>query len=255
MSTLGKILVYVALVGAVVAGVFAGLLIFGPKGFNETKVNLAQSQATVAADDNTIKKDKAEYTALKATNDQNVSDLTDAKKKVDDLTTQATSLQKAADDAKAALTDAQAKQKDAEDKLAADTAALGGKTPQEYKDAEAKAESDSQAAQAELKIVQDQLDQDKTQIASLQNSLQRMPTGSQPPGISGKVTFVDNAWNFGILDVGQANGVVPNGELIVYRNNAFLGKVKVTKVDTNDAVAEILPDVKGSIQVGDKVLN
>jgi hypothetical protein len=75
------------------------------------------------------------------------------------------------------------------------------------------------------------------------------------PGVSGKVTFVDNAWNFVILDVGLANGVVPNGELIVYRNNAFLGKVRVTKVDPNDSVAEILPDVKGSIQIGDKVLN
>ena len=32
-------------------------------------------------------------------------------------------------------------------------------------------------------------------------------------------------------------------------------EVKVTKADPNDAVAEILPDVKGDIQVGDRVLN
>jgi hypothetical protein len=29
----------------------------------------------------------------------------------------------------------------------------------------------------------------------------------------------------------------------------------VTKVDPNDAVAEILPDIKGDIQIGDAVLN
>ena len=75
------------------------------------------------------------------------------------------------------------------------------------------------------------------------------------PGVSGKVTFVDNTWNFVVLDVGLANGVVPNGELIVYRGRSFLGKVKVTKVDPNDAVAEILPDTKGVIQIGDSVLN
>jgi cell shape-determining protein MreC len=76
-----------------------------------------------------------------------------------------------------------------------------------------------------------------------------------PPGISGKVTFVDPVWNFVILDVGIAAGVVPNGELIVYRGNNFMGKVRVTKVDNNDAVAEIMPDIKGNIQIGDKVIN
>jgi hypothetical protein len=43
--------------------------------------------------------------------------------------------------------------------------------------------------------------------------------------------------------------------LIVYRGRDFLGKIRVTKADPNDAVAEILPDVKGDIQVGDSVLN
>ena len=47
----------------------------------------------------------------------------------------------------------------------------------------------------------------------------------------------------------------PNGELIVYRGQNFLGKVRVTKADPNDSVAEILPDIKGDIQVGDDVLN
>ena len=76
-----------------------------------------------------------------------------------------------------------------------------------------------------------------------------------PPGISGRVTYVNRAWNFVVLDVGLSNGVVPNGELIVYRGNDFLGKVKVTKADPNDSVADILPSSKGDIQIGDYVLN
>jgi seryl-tRNA synthetase len=251
MSNLGKILLWVALVGALVA-VGAGVMLILQ--YNSAKTSLAQSLASEKADQQTITKDKAEYTALKAAKDQSDADLATAKSKVDDLTSQATTLQKAADDAKAAITAAQAAQKDAEDKLASINKDLDGKTPQQYKDAETKAEADAQAAQSELKIVQDALDADKTQIADLQDAINRSKTGKMP-GVSGKVTFVDNAWNFVILDVGLANGVVPNGELIVYRNNAFLGKVRVTKVDPNDAVAEILPDVKGTIQVGDKVLN
>jgi hypothetical protein len=58
-----------------------------------------------------------------------------------------------------------------------------------------------------------------------------------------------------ILNVGLSNGVVPNGELIVYRGRTFLGKVRITKADQNDSVAEILPDIKGNIQIGDAVLN
>jgi hypothetical protein len=76
-----------------------------------------------------------------------------------------------------------------------------------------------------------------------------------PPGISGKVTFVNTTWNFVVLNVGLSNGVVPNGELIVYRGRDFLGKVKVTSAEDNTAVADILPGAKADIQVGDDVLN
>jgi cell shape-determining protein MreC len=134
------------------------------------------------------------------------------------------------------------------------TKTLNGKTADEIVAAEAKAESDLSAAQAEQKIIQDQLQASQQQVADLTDAINRSKTG-QMPGVSGKVTFVDYAWNFVILDVGLSAGVVPNGELIVYRDKAFLGKVRVTKVDPNDSVAEILPDIQGRIQVGDKVLN
>jgi hypothetical protein len=78
---------------------------------------------------------------------------------------------------------------------------------------------------------------------------------SMPPGISGKITFVNRAWNFVVLNVGLSNGVVPNGELIVYRGRNFLGKIKVTSAEDSTAVADILPDAKADIQVGDDVLN
>ena len=49
-----------------------------------------------------------------------------------------------------------------------------------------------------------------------------------------------------MLNVGLSNGVVPNGELIVYREaRNFLGKVKVTSAeDDADSVADILPGRK-----------
>jgi FtsZ-interacting cell division protein ZipA len=252
MSQIGKLLLWVALVGAIVAVVFGVLL---SQQYGQSKKDRDIAQAAQRVQQETITKDKEENAALTAANTQAQADLTAAKGKVDDLTSQVTAAQKAADDAKAALTAATDSAKTAQDKYDAIQKDLDGKTPQQYKDDVAKAQSDLQAALSEQKILQDTLDSDKTQIADLTDAVNRVKEGGKMPGVSGKVTFVDNAWNFVILDVGLANGVVPNGELIVYRNNAFLGKVRVTKVDPNDAVAEILPDIKGSIQVGDKVLN
>ena len=105
------------------------------------------------------------------------------------------------------------------------------------------------------KIMEDQVASDKQKIADLVDAVSRSQKGIIKPGVSGKVTFVDRTWNFVVLNVGLSDGLVPNGELIVYRGREFLGKLRVTRVDANDAVAEILPDIKGDIHVGDAVLN
>jgi hypothetical protein len=252
MSKLGKILLWVAFVGAIVA-IGAGVaLIFK---YNDTKANLAQTQVAKAMDDQKIVKDKAEYDALTAAKAESDKELEAANASVDDMKAQLNTAIKQLSDATAAVQTANAATKTAQDKLDSINKTLNGKTADEIVADEAKAESDLQAAQSEQKILADQLQASQAQVADLQDDLKRSATGTQPPGISGKVTFVDHAWNFVILDVGLSNGVVPNGELIVYRGRNFLGKVRVTKAENNDAVAEILPDVKGDIQVGDSVLN
>jgi cell shape-determining protein MreC len=111
------------------------------------------------------------------------------------------------------------------------------------------------ADNAEQKILQDQLQAANKQVDDLKTAINSAKTGTMPPGISGKVTFVNTTWNFVVLNVGLSNGVVPNGELIVYRGRNFLGKVKVTSAEDNTAVADILPGAKADIQVGDDVLN
>jgi hypothetical protein len=251
MSKLGKILLGVALVGAFVA-VGAGVALIIQ--YNSTKANLAQTTAAKTADDQTIVKEKAENTQLTAAKADSDKQLADATSKISDLNTQLTTAQKTADDAKTAVQTADAATKTAQDALDAINKTLGGETADQYKADKEKAESDLAAAQAEQKILQDSLQSTQQQVADLTDALNRSKTGKMP-GVSGKITFVDHAWNFVILDVGLSNGVVPNGELIVYRGRTFLGKVRVTRVDPNDAVAEILPDIKGDIQIGDAVLN
>jgi hypothetical protein len=251
MSKLGKILLWVALVGALVA-VGSGVMLIGK--YNDTKVSLDQSKQAKIASDAATKKAKAETEAITAAKKDSDDKLTALQSTVDGLNSQITDAKKTAADATAAVATANDKAKQAQDALDAVNKTLDGKTADDIKAAEAKAEADLTAAQSEQKILQDQVDASKQQIADLQDSLARSKTGKMP-GVSGKVTFVDHTWNFVVLDVGLSAGVVPNGELIVYRGGNFLGKLRVTKADPNDSVAEILPDVKGDIQIGDSVLN
>jgi len=252
MSSLGKILLWVALAGAIVAIVFGVLLNLD---YDKAKQDRDSAQVAKAAADKAAAQARQETAAAKAAKDDSDKQLADATSKISDLNTQLTSAQQQAKDASAAVKTANDAAKTAEDKLDAINKTLNGETPDQYVADKTKAESDLTAAQSEQKILQDSLQASQQQVVDLTDEINRAKTGTQPPGISGKVTFVDHAWNFVILDVGLSNGVVPNGELIVYRGNTFLGKIRVTKADPNDAVAEILPDVKGDIQVGDKVLN
>jgi cell shape-determining protein MreC len=251
MSQLGKIFLYVALVGALVAA-GAGYYIIQKR--QEDAATIKQTQDAKAAADLATKKANAERDDIKAAKADVDAKLSTAMAKVDDLNTQLDAAKKAATDANTAVQTANQAAKDAQDKLDALTKTLNGSTADELVAAAKKAQDDLTAAQSEQKILQDQLQNSQQQVADLTSAINRSKSG-QMPGVSGKVTFVDHAWNFVILDVGLSNGVVPNGELIVYRGRNFLGKVRVTKVDPNDAVAEILPDIKGDIQIGDAVLN
>lgn len=252
MSNLGKILMYVALAGAIVAGVF-GVLLIGK--YNDTKTNLTQSEQAKQVSDAAAKQAKAEALSAAQAKADAEAELSTATTKVNDLTTQLTAAQKTADEASTALKTATDAAKTAQDNLDKIKATLGDQTAEQIIAAEKKAEADLAASQSEQKILQDQVQASQVQIADLTDAINRSKVGKMPPGVSGKVTFVNRTWNFVVLDVGLANGVVPNGELIVYRGRDFLGKVKVTSVEANSSVADILPDAKSDIQVGDYVLN
>ena len=252
MSKLGKMLLWIALVGAIVAVGAGTALVFK---YKETRTDLDQAQVAKAASDKAAAQAAKETASIAQAKADTDKQLADTKGQITDLNTQLVGAKKQAADATDALAKANEAAKTAQDNYDTIKKTLNGKTADELVAAEAKAETDLTAAKSEQKILQDSLQASQTQIADLKDAISRSKTGQMAPGVSGKITFVDRAWNFVILDVGFSNGVVPNGELIVYRGRNFLGKIKVTKVDSNDAVAEILPDIKGDIQVGDSVLN
>lgn len=75
------------------------------------------------------------------------------------------------------------------------------------------------------------------------------------PSLSGKVTAVDPKWDFVILDMGANHGLLKNGELSISREGKLVARVKVSRVETDYSIANVMPGFKRSeIREGDAVL-
>ena len=254
MSQIGKILLWIALAGALVA-VVAGFGVIQKRG-QDAQV-IIQEQANVASEHSNLVKANQATQAAQADEASTKTQLTEVQKKIDDLTSQLTDATKKQTDLQASIqaqTDAASK---SQAEITRITSVLKGAAPEEVMAKIDKLNAQVAADNAQQKILEDQLQAATKQVADLKDAVNRagQKAPPMPPGISGKVTFVNRTWNFVVLNVGLSNGVVPNGELIIYSGRNFLGKVKVTSAEDNTAVADILPGAKADIQVGDDVLN
>jgi len=230
-----------------------GVLVIG--NYNSQATALIQTKQIVVTEQQATKKAQSDADAATLAKSQVDTELTEQKSKVDDLTSKLDDAQKKQTDLEAAVQsskDASAKAQAALDHV---NSVLNGVSPEDMKANLDKLTAQVQADASEQKILQDQLQAAVKQVEDLKVAINNSNKHYMPPGVSGKVTFVNRTWNFVVLNVGLSNGVVPNGELIVYRGRNFLGKIKVTSAEDTTAVADILPDAKADIQVGDDVLN
>jgi uncharacterized phage infection (PIP) family protein YhgE len=251
MSKLGKIFVYIALVGAIAAGYFGWTLI---QKYTTSQTTLTQAQQSLNTETAKANKAAKDVDTANAAKDQVSAQLATANSQIDQDKTQLQAAQKAQDDLNTQIKQAQSDEAKAKADLQQVTTDLG-MSPADAKAKMAKDDTDIAAAQAQQKILQDQLQASQKQIADLHAEINNSNKSYIPPGVSGKVTFVNHAWNFVVLNVGLSNGVVPNGQLIVYRGRNFLGYVKITSAEENTSVGDIQPNAKADIQIGDDVVN
>jgi hypothetical protein len=72
--------------------------------------------------------------------------------------------------------------------------------------------------------------------------------------LRGKILVVDPKWDFVVLNIGQDQGVVDNGELLVSREGKLVAKVIVRSIEKNRCIANIVPGWKlGEVIEGDEV--
>jgi hypothetical protein len=76
-----------------------------------------------------------------------------------------------------------------------------------------------------------------------------------PASLKGKVLVADPKWNFVVLNVGEDQGVLERGELLVNRNGRLVAKVVVRSVQKDRCIANVLPGWElGEVMEGDLVI-
>ncbi|MCX6923024.1 MAG: hypothetical protein NT154_07425, partial [Verrucomicrobia bacterium] len=76
-----------------------------------------------------------------------------------------------------------------------------------------------------------------------------------PASLKGKVLVTDPKWNFVVINVGEDQGVLERGELLVNRNGKLVAKVIVRSVQKDRSIANIMPGWElGEVMEGDQVI-
>lgn len=76
-----------------------------------------------------------------------------------------------------------------------------------------------------------------------------------PPGTTGKVVAVDPKYDFIVLNIGSNQRIVPDANMLVNRAGKLIAKVKITAVEPERSIANIMPEWKqDEVMEGDQVV-
>lgn len=95
------------------------------------------------------------------------------------------------------------------------------------------------------------------QVAKQNSKVNRWEKNFMEKGISGTVRAVNSGWGFCVLSIGDRQGAAANKIMIVARDGQAIGKVRISNVEANQSVADIMTNTfaKGTfVQPGDTVI-
>jgi len=130
-------------------------------------------------------------------------------------------------------------------------------------------------SQSQLDDLRKQLDSAEKEKAFLSEKLQDMQERADQPkqekrrretvretsprrtGLRGTVLAVNQAYNFVVLNLGTRHGVESNAEMLVLRDGALIGKIRISSVEPATAIGDIITNslARGAqMQPGDNVI-
>ncbi|MDQ3199948.1 MAG: hypothetical protein ABIR38_08765 [Chthoniobacterales bacterium] len=132
-----------------------------------------------------------------------------------------------------------------------------GVSPNEMKAMLDDAKSQLEAAEQEKTVLADKVKSAQDRVAAMEEEKRRRDSGANTPGVHGTVLAVNQAYNFVVLNLGERQGVVPNSELLVMRQGALIGKLRISSVEPTTSIGDIISNslARGvQVQPGDTVI-
>jgi multidrug efflux pump subunit AcrA (membrane-fusion protein) len=208
-------------------------------GWNSTKDELDKTQKNLARTQNNLAQTQQQLTDANSQRDQAVATAAAQTKRADDLSDKLARTTQDRDDAQNSLAAYTATGVKAEDVA---------KLTRQLKDSQ-----DAIMVANEEKMVLIRT------ITRLTNELAKI-TGTEDyvvklrPDLRGKILVVDPKWDFVVLDIGENQGVLEDGELLVSRDGKLVAKVVVRTIEKDRCIANIVPGWKlGEVFEGDEV--
>jgi len=247
-------LLRISLIVAILAAIGAGALNVWKV---RTQINTLMSQrddyhTQLNQTQDTLAKTKSELANTKTDLAQTQQQLADAQTAEKNAEQTAAAETKKADDLSAQLAKASSERDDAQAQLAA------------YKETQLTAEQVTQLAkqlrdaQEAITVANDEKLVLTRTVTRLQNKLNELLGQDYVvklrPDLKGKVIVVDPKWDFVVLNIGEDQGVLEDGEMLVSRDGKLVAKVIVRTVQKDRAIANIIPGWKiGDVYEGDMV--
>jgi hypothetical protein len=237
-------LLRISLIVAILAGLAAGGL-----GYYEVSTQIPalskqrdDEHSAKVAEISAHNKTKSELKKTKSDLAQTQQDLADTKSDLDKAVARADAQSKRADDLSDKLVTATQQRDDAQNQLAAFTAT--GLTPDQVVTLNKQLKS----ANMQIAAINDEKLVLQRHLVTLQAKLDEI-IGPEtfvklPAELKGKIVVVDPKWDFVVLDIGDDQGAVQDGELLVSRQGKLVAKVILRSVEKNRSIANIVPGWK-----------
>jgi myosin heavy subunit len=207
--------------------------------FDETDKNLRKTTATLKQTTAALDQTKKDLDATKKERDTAVSSVESLKKQVATLQDNLTKSDKDLTEARIQL----------------DQYHQAFPTPQQA----LSVAKDMKALSDRMDVVEDEKKVLQRQLTRVQAQLNQYIDPNRPVELPstlvGKILVADPKWDFVVLNIGEEQGAQEHGELLVNRDGKLVAKIKITSVQKDRSIANVLPGWKlGEVLEGDQVI-
>ena len=114
-----------------------------------------------------------------------------------------------------------------------------------------------ESAEREKIFLSEKLQSVQRRSSQLEEEKKRRAVAGGKVGVRGTVLAVNKAYNFVVLNLGGRHGVELHSEMVVLRDGAFIGKIRISSVEPATAIGDIITSslARGvQVQPGDIVI-